>query len=757
MDVLYHKLCKFIQEVKWLQDSLFTVCLTALFLGIYEYFITINKVIPKAFVIKYIDPNNLPISTNNFLIIALILSVIILLFLNYSPKYNKFIDKLTISIIPALLIFIPGDNFFRLLLFILSAIIIVMQLCYYFLPLRTIHLFIEKKLFEKYKNLPFFITLIVFLILTIYAVKIQITYVENGQLFYSDWGIFLNVADNTLQGKYFYSNQLEYNFMGQHFMPTVILFLLPFITLFRNIETLFIINSILLFSNGLIIYAFCRQLKLSRFVAMILGCIIILSPSLLNLNLAMMYGFHGIYLVIPLMLICWMMFDKKKYYFAALFFILILLTKETTAPMFFGVGICFLFQKRYFLGFFLMVFSTLYFLIITKFIMPQLLPLDHAHYGFFSYYKSLGSSYTEILLSPITKAKIFWSRIFSINSINYILALTIPFIIVIVRRPSYLFGGSLIIIFTFLMDSRARVNLELQYQAEVLPFIFLATIYGLYSLRKNKQLQFATLWAMLFGVLLMNYYISPYPFAKRKMFIQTSEKSEYKRTIEVIKYIVPEKATLTADEHIAPLFVLRNDTYLNFDDPKDYVVLQFNGFLSREKVAKHRAQIASSENYKLALNYKSFNEKNIATNTILIFKRVPKQQSDINNQIIVTSKIWKQLGAPITIFYQNTKKGLASVNAKIVQMPKSKQYNIYLRKETKSQKDYVFVIRVWDKNDQVIETTSLFMDGAIPFYQAKIGILNKVDDKVFIDKLNKLILNNAIKKVHIQAIDLPTP
>ena len=756
MNVLYHKLCKSLTEVKWLQDSLFTVCLTVLFSGIYKYFITVNKVSPKTFLIKYIDPNDLPISENNFLIIALILSVIILFFLNYSQKYSKFINKLTISIIPALLILIPGNNFFRLLLFILSAIIIIMQLGYHFLPLRKIDLLIKKKLCHKYKNLPFFITLIVFSFLTIYAVKLQITYAENGQLFYSDWGIFLNVTDNTLQGKYFYSNQLEYNFMGQHFMPTVILFLLPFIALFRNIETLFILNSVLLFSNGLIVYAFCRQLKLSRIVAMILGCIIILSPSLLNLNLAMMYGFHGIYLVVPLMLICWMLFDKKKYYFAVLFFILILLTKETTAPMFFGVGICFLFQKRYFLGLFLMIFSTLYFLIITKFIMPSLLPLDHAHYGFFSYYKSLGSSYSEILLSPITKAKIFWSRIFSINSINYILALTIPFIVVIIRRPSYLFGGALIVIFTLLMDSRGRVNLELQYQAEFLPFIFLATIYGMYSLRKNKQLQLATLWAMFFGVLLMNYYISPYPFAKREMFTKTSEKSEYQRTIEVIKSIIPEQATLTVDEHIAPLFVLRNDTYLNFEDPKDYVVLQFNGFLSREKVAKYRAQIARSENYKLALNYKSFNN-NIATNTTLIFKRIPKQQSDINNQVVIASKVWRKLGEPILIFYQDSKKYLAAVNAKILQMPNTKQYNIYLRKETNSQKDYFFVIRVWDNNGQVIETTSLFMNGAIPFYQTKVGMWSKVNDKNFIDKLNRLISKNAITKIHIQAIDLPIP
>ncbi|UDQ97727.1 DUF2079 domain-containing protein [Lentisphaerota bacterium WC36G] len=717
-------------------------CLSIFLLAIYRFIIRVDKVFPSAFFVKKIVYNE---KINAYQIITCVLISSVIMLTIFSFKKNRcLVGKFTISLLPALLMLFPYDNYLMMLIFVFSSGLISYNLSYYFLKRIKIALNLNNKSVLT-------ILISAFLIMCGYGIYLQNLHLNSGQLHYSDWGIFLNVTDNTLKGKLFFSNQLNYNFMGQHFMPVLIGFLLPFVALFRFLNTIFVLNSVILFANCLIVYYFCRAKKLSKMTALIAALIILFTPSLLNLNLAMFYGFHGVYIIIPFVLTLWILFEKKHYIWSMILFILILLTKETTAPMFFGVGLYFLCQKKFKTALLLFTISTIYFIVVTKFIMPNLLPESLNKYGFFSYYKSLGNSYGEILLSPITRAKIFWGRIFHINSINYTLTLLLPFSYLIWRKPTLLFGGLIILIFTLLMDVRARINIELQYQSCILPFIFLAFIYGLVKLKNNHKTLKASIIACFVSTFLLNYYLSPYPFTARQS-LQRNEHDikNFASTIKIIKQHIPIGEKITADEKIAAPLVLRNDTYLNFKKPQNYVILQFNSnVMTPEDVAKNRFKLATEQNYKLLTNHKIFDQKGKLTNTMLLFQKVAKNDSDINNQKVISNKSWSASGGLLRIIDVKTKQPLNSANAKVALLSKSNNFNLLLRKNTQSSTDYAFIVKISFKDTQIYEYITMFNDGALPFYLVKNNAFSTIKDESF----NK-ILNNGIKESKITNIEI---
>ena len=102
-------------------------------------------------------------------------------------------------------------------------------------------------------------------------------------LTFYDWGEFVTIAKNTLDGKWFITNDSlpGVNYMGRHFAPGSILLIALYLKIFPSLDAFFFFNSALLYCMPPLIYWLARKCDLSVPVSLVLSIVTFLSPSLI--------------------------------------------------------------------------------------------------------------------------------------------------------------------------------------------------------------------------------------------------------------------------------------------------------------------------------------------------------------------------------------------------------------------------------------------------------------------------------------------
>ncbi len=317
--------------------------------------------------------------------------------------------------------------------------------------------------------------------LVIYGILIQWIAYKKMFLTFSDWGLFYNVADNTLNGRFLYSNWEKCNFFGVHFMPVPFAVLLPLIAIFRHPMSIFILNSTVLWGSGILLYYFMVKHKVNGISSGCIALVYLLSPSVFNMNTSLYYGFHCIYLFIPLFFWFYILYQGEKYIPAFLIFILTLGIKETVPVFWMGWAIVEFICSRKKQALVYLIVSIAVFLFLIKVVIPFIRPEG---YAYTSHYAHLGNGLIEIALSPFVKPQIFWKCLFSVNNLNYLVVLIVPMFIIGFSRPLYLLIGLPQLIFVMLRLNTSLVNNCSQYQTETFAMISINMAIGAIMLKK---------------------------------------------------------------------------------------------------------------------------------------------------------------------------------------------------------------------------------------------------------------------------------
>ena len=226
---------------------------------------------------------------------------------------------------------------------------------------------------------------------------------------YHDWGMYFNVIDNTLKGKWFYADIAQGSFLPVHFEPGMVLLLAPYVWLFRTPDAFFVLTSALLFCGGIFVYLFARQLKISPRAGLALAFCVMLFPSLSNMNIAISYGFHSLYVAIPLIFLYFYFFEKKNYAAAFCMFLVSLTVKETVAAFWIGLGLVYLINGNRKFGLLLIAVACAYFFAVVKIVVPAIAVSPQHAYEYSNCYSGLGTGFLDILLSPVTRPGVFWT------------------------------------------------------------------------------------------------------------------------------------------------------------------------------------------------------------------------------------------------------------------------------------------------------------------------------------------------------------
>jgi uncharacterized membrane protein len=308
----------------------------------------------------------------------------------------------------------------------------------------------------------------------------QLHYWNNLALGYADCGEYGRLLNNTVfrpHEMFMVINPEKPMFWG-HFEPGALLFA-PLWALWPDLPILFAVQAVVIVGVSLPLYWIGRHVFQERMAALLLVVAWLVYPSATQLAYSASYGFHFGNVSLPFYFLALAFWLKGNDWWALAAAVGALLMKEEAAIVIgmFGLYVA-IFERRPRLGTAITVIAFGYFLLMTTLVIPS---VKLGYYPQLRFFADLGDSKWEILLSPLTKPRIFWGKLLEARSFYFASALLAPLLFYPLRKPSILFVGMLTFVFDCLYP--ALKSIAFHYQAALLPTVFWALAFAL----QNKQ------------------------------------------------------------------------------------------------------------------------------------------------------------------------------------------------------------------------------------------------------------------------------
>jgi hypothetical protein len=259
-----------------------------------------------------------------------------------------------------------------------------------------------------------------------------------------------------------------------HFYPGLVV-LTPLWLLWPSLKMIIALQIVCILGASLPLYWIGRQVFQEKAAALLLVVAWVLYPSTSQFIYNASYGFHIGNICLPLYFValaCWRS-DRPRWALAVAIWAMLIKEEAAIVVGMFGLYLA-LFERRRASGIALTVFAFGFFLLVTTLVIPPMKLGDYVQLRFFS---DLGNTTWEIFLSPITRPRIFWGRLFEARSFYFAVTLLAPLLFYPLRRPAILFVGSLTFMFDCLNPTLKSICYH--YQAALLPVLFWALISSL--------------------------------------------------------------------------------------------------------------------------------------------------------------------------------------------------------------------------------------------------------------------------------------
>jgi uncharacterized membrane protein len=381
----------------------------------------------------------------------------------------------------------------------------------------------------------------------------------------------------------------EINILGDHFHPTI--FLMSPLYWFSSSQSIVLLGMVLAYSlSAVVLMKIGYRLIAHRMITNILLGSYFLYIGTQN---AFLYGFHELNLM-PLffsLVFYALVFNKKKLFWISI--ILLLLTKETMAPIVIGIGIFIFFwypEKRK-TAIFLIIFSILYFLIVTRVVIPFF--SGRFIYQQISHPNSIGEAISQYF-NPIEKREVIFK---TFSSFGFLPIFNLFFLPIILQ--------DFLIRFLFSPNWVTQYTINYHYNIVLAPMMFLSFVYLAAKLQKSiigKIIIFVSLaFGLIFSFILFKN--SPLRLVFNPAFYKQTEKSS-----EMRKFVkkVPLKGKIMAPNNLAYYFS-HQEVYLYVKNEKEFNkispdVVIFD--LSKGQFPKNFAPLTKKEVEMLILRFK---------------------------------------------------------------------------------------------------------------------------------------------------------
>lgn len=418
--------------------------------------------------------------------------------------------------------------------------------------------------------------------------RLQLTAYNHLVLPFSDWTVY-TLAYRELGGVLF-SAPLRLFTVGGHFnlLPNFIGAIV--FRLRPDIDTIFYLNSIIIYSTIPCAYFAGRSCGVPPWRALLFSLGLLLHFSLANLNVCVFYGYHPNIYLLPLFLLFYSFYVQKKYMPAVVFLILSLLVQETFTVFWFGFGfMLWVFEERKMkiAGIILMVLMTGCFLLETRLCVLFDSGEKVAQYQQMFHYSNLGTTVPEILLSPIVKPAVFFGELFAAENFYFAGMLSAGFFAAV-------FSAKLLVMVlpslagVFLLNGTDLANVCMQYQVEFAAVLIAAGATGLAACGKISGSKItAALAATLAGMFLCGFFAGQLPWGFYNWRVVTGKHSDRKIQIAELKKLIPPGKTIQTilgyQAHFAGRNPLESFSGSIVSEKAEYLILPFSDFFVSEK------------------------------------------------------------------------------------------------------------------------------------------------------------------------------
>jgi uncharacterized membrane protein len=391
-----------------------------------------------------------------------------------------------------------------------------------------------------------------------------------------DMAVFVQVMWNSLHG-HMMQNSLEEipNTLGVHMSP-ILFFLLPGYAIFQTPYFLLIVQTIALGVGAIPLYFLAFAILKKRKYALAIAGMYLLYPSLHWINI---FDFHPTSFFIPLLLGGFYYAEKQQWIPASVFFFFASITREDSILVVLFSGLYFAFlhtqnknQKQRRIGILLAASMLVYFIVSIKFIMPALggglLRLDR--------YQQLGSSFTEIFATILTRPSILVGTVFTIEKMRYLVWLFLP----VTLLPLFSGRTLLLLVPGLLENLLTTFSLQFsglyQYDAVLIPALFVCTIYGFQNISQRfpkweKYLLYILLLVSCIGFTLRSP-VNPFAFPI-ELFSTNTRGQSYSELVRLI----PADVSVSAYTNLVPHLAHREHIYMLGHEPSLVDILVVDG------------------------------------------------------------------------------------------------------------------------------------------------------------------------------------
>lgn len=388
---------------------------------------------------------------------------------------------------------------------------------------------------------------------------------------FGSWGLDIGGMDNALwnlsHGNSFATSidiQKDVNYLGVHFWP--IMFLLsPLYSIWPNILILYFLNSFLLALAILPIYWIARKTLCSKVFAFVFIFLYFINRSTQSLVFS---DFYTDVFFVPSVLFTFLFIEENRDIWAGICFITMLLCKENSVFILAAFGCYLILHKRKFLfGAILILASFFWWTVITNYVMPFFLKSDGYWYTRWLPY---GKTYQENISAVIRQPVLIFRLFLNSGTLTYYFKIFGPlgflqffspahYILLFVPIATQVIGGA---VHKGMLDATAH------YQAHILPFLFIAAIFGTKWLLKFICRKFSRFGYRRIALILILYLIGSSVLFSGKSYGHRISKyinsiSEYKYPM-IASYLskIPEDASVIATPSLAPHLSHRKRIYL---------------------------------------------------------------------------------------------------------------------------------------------------------------------------------------------------
>ncbi len=362
------------------------------------------------------------------------------------------------------------------------------------------------------------------------------------------------------------------HFFGDHMSP--ILFLLSPLNWGGGKPTVLLtLQTVALGAGAIPLYLLAvRKLK-SRWVGLGIAAAYLFYPALQNQNLA---DFHPEVLGTAFLLFAFLAIDKRRFVWFYALCILTVITKEDMAlpVLVLGVIVYLLYDKR--AGVIVMIGSAVYFLASVLFLIPHFAPAGYQYAGRLNAFgTTTGEAIKNFFLRPRRTISILATR----ENLRYFFDLLLPVAFLSLFAPVFLLPAFPAFLVNIISDFQPQHTITYQYAAAIIPFVFIALVFGLKRISKWSEGAFRSQF-VIGGIVVVvlacslsgNFYFGQSPLAAE---FRTANYGADKHITAIREglELIPADASVSAQTYMLAHLSNREKVY-QFPEPFRYLVDQ---------------------------------------------------------------------------------------------------------------------------------------------------------------------------------------